>query len=303
MPRAFTLPPPERLPGDYQVASGSGPTYHSRSIAPGDHALADDQRLWGSIQGGRLDRPAVAALAGLPGLHALFLGDVAIDDDALAGLAELADLGRLDLTRVALTPAWTELLPRLPALSRVAIQEVAVDDAIAGGLAAIPGLTSLSLASGAATSTLGDEGLRAIGRRPALTHLRVAGMPAIRGDGLDTLAEAGLLTSLELTICGALTEAQAVAHLPRLARLILLDLSFDPRLGDPTIAALAGLPALEALMIRALSRVSGGGLQPLAALPQLRSLHLSTSRRMKKIRQGDLDALQAARPALVISRT
>ncbi|MEZ4453324.1 MAG: hypothetical protein R3B09_27925 [Nannocystaceae bacterium] len=302
MPRAFVLPPVDRLPGEFHASAGVGASSRSRTVAPGPGTLEDDERLFGAIPRGPLDAAAVALLGGLPELQALSLADLHLDDDAASGLAHLASLERLSLTRVALTPALVDALARAPALTQLSARGAAVDDAIAGALARLPGLRSLSLVGDGLALELGDPGLAALGALP-LEHLEIQAAPKITGVGLGPFGDAARLTSLVLNVCAELSEAAVIEHVARLVRLIYLDLSFNPRLGDPAIAALAGLPALDGLMLRGLGRLGPTGLAALAALPSLRSLHLSTAKKMKRFKASDLDALARARPGLSISRT
>ncbi|MGE3354945.1 MAG: hypothetical protein AB7O84_24675, partial [Planctomycetota bacterium] len=205
-----------------------------------------------TLDGSRLDRAGVAALAGFSGLQELFL----------------------------IAPGqW-----QIPALAQppLAQPSPALDDAAVGALAQLPELRELVLGGAA----LGDRGLAALAALPKLRALALVECPLVTGAGLGAFA-GHPLERLVLADCHGF-DARGLSALAGLRA--LRELTVAGARGGFDLRPLASLPALDA--VRLLGAVDAADLGALCELPGLRRLTLRPDRRLDAAELARLHGLR-----------
>ena len=215
--------------------------------------------------------------AGLPALAAathLRSLDVTLDsveDEAIASLAQLTNLKRLDL-RLAwqatggISDAAAASLEKLTALEELSLPTKRLSDAGLTRLASLKGLKQLSLTGG----QFSGAGLAGIEPRQELTSLSLSGS-SFGDEGVQLLPK--IFPGLRSLNLGAtpITDAalSAIAGLPQLRSLNL----GQTKITDAALPAIARLPQLTSLDLSA-TQVTGAGLPALAGLSRLTDLDL-----------------------------
>jgi hypothetical protein len=256
--------------------------------------------------GGPLTREAARGLAerGISGVKV----DAAIPAGALAHLAEIPTLQRLDLSEhTELTDNDVAFLAGMPQLTAVAFARWGrVGDGGVAALAGKPGLSRVVLGPGltdagveklrdfpalialvdadsllsiSSARTLTDRALAAIGTLQGVVgldlHLSVFGSPLYTAAGVAQLRKMGALESLnyhgQLVTDAVLRE---IAAIPRLRWLHAQDVAS----GDDGFIALGQCATLETAALRFCHGVTDRGIAAIARLPRLESLNVGGRR-------------------------
>jgi hypothetical protein len=284
-----------------QVTGAAPAEPHTHAGIDYEHFVRDTIAL-----GSPLTRETARGLAerGVTGVKV----DAAIPPGALALLAEIPTLQRLDLSEhTELTDHDVAFLARMPQLTAVAFARWGrVGDGAVAALAGKPGLSRVMLGPGltdagveklrdfpalaapldadsllsiSSARTLTDRALAAIGTLQGVVgldvHLSVFGSPLYTAAGVAHLKKMGSLESLnyhgQLVTDAVLRE---IAAIPRLRWLHAQDVAS----GDDGFIALGQCTTLETAALRFCHGVTNRGVAALSQLPRLESLNVGGHR-------------------------
>jgi hypothetical protein len=222
------------------------------------------------VSGAKLHDPLALALARLPALRELRMGELPITGVTIRVVAARGDLEEVDLAGTPVDDASAAALLGAPHMRVVRLDGTPITDAALAG-APGPALVELYLSF----TSIGDPGLGLVDR--TAPHLTALGLGHTRiGDAsIERIARLGDLRTLVLSNIQVSPEAlTGLASLHALERLYL----DQTHAGDAVLAALA--PARDTLRVLHLggSDVSDAGLPALRAFTELDELTIGDSR-------------------------
>lgn len=198
------------------------------------------------------------AVGALTNLETLSLRGLEIGDEEVVGLANLADLARLDLGETRVTSATLIALAESRSLRELRIDGTLVDDEGVAALAGIKAITALALAD----SRVGPAGLAQLAGQRQLRRLNLAGL---RVSDAHSNLFAGLTGLQELDLRRTRAQAGVLEALTEAPGLEALDLS---DVGAEAVRACAALRGLRRLSLTS-SAPAWSDLARLEALDQL----------------------------------
>ncbi|HEU4728673.1 MAG TPA: hypothetical protein VFT22_12305 [Kofleriaceae bacterium] len=212
--------------------------------------------------------PWLGRLADLPGLAALVLDGSDLDGAALAAMQPPATLRRLYLAHTAIDDAAiAQVADRYPELEVIDVEGTAIGDAGARAIARLTGLVAVNLSA----TRITDEGGAALA---ALARLEIADLGNTRV-GAKTVAALRRLPVRELFLDGTRVRGEVAQLAPLAPRLVRFDISATAHHpGDPELAWLASAPNLEEVGVSG-ARLHDPLAQALARLPRLRELRMA----------------------------
>jgi hypothetical protein len=241
---------------------------------------------------GHVTAAGYAHLAGLTNIIAMTLRrNAGLDDAALASIAQLPGLRRLDLSEChKIGDAGVRQLAKLSRLRELSLARCeGVSPEAVGALSACPELVDLDLweARGVSDATplgqlsdlivlrlSGDIAPASFPALARLTGLRVLSFSvAAEGSDLDFLSSLTKLENLDLE-ANTLLRDLAATPVPQLAALRSLNVRDCDNL-EAGLASLKGLTQLETLDLYGCGSLSGEGFAALSGLPRLTSIDLS----------------------------
>ncbi len=185
---------------------------------------------------------------------------------SLAGLAQLAELRELTLSRNKITDAGLAFLPPLPKLDSLSINSCGLTDAAFAHLAKQPALTQLSVSGNNITGT----GLSQLPSAARLTSLSI-GSSKLSDEGISSIARCAALRSLGLS-SGAPLACTSLAPLAVVTTLRSLSLS-DKAATDALVQSLSVVTQLTALDV-SYSAITDFALDRINALTLLSDINL-----------------------------
>lgn len=265
-------------PGDVVVPADLEVSVVSRVDDAALPVLARDLAAFGEIQRLDLSYSAVSgatlnALDVVEGLLCLDLSRTHVADDALAFVADHAQLMELDLWGCdSVTDIGMSHLGAMPRLQRLELGQVG--GITSSGLPALAVLPRLS-ALGVSGTRVDDSGLAALRPMRSLKRLDLA-HTSIVGSGLPSLVECPELWSLSLFGCVGL-RPETLAALRRLHALSALNLGRCGLLSDQAMVYLRPLRMLSELRLEGIP-ITDGGILYVTDLHGLAVLDLSWTR-------------------------
>ncbi len=202
-----------------------------------------------------------------------------ITDEGISALKTWKHLKHLDLQGTKVTDSALQHLTGLTSLESLDLGYVLVTDAGMEALTSLTSLKELSLGG----DKLTDAGLQPLRQLPGLTVLELGGSQredsgiwtvSFAAPGLEAIATLKDLHQLKLS--RTLISASGLSRLKGLSRLDVLDLHDCRRIGDDSVAILAGMPSLRSIDLTG-TKVTSAGLAKLHRAKPNCQIHLTSS--------------------------
>lgn len=214
---------------------------------------------------------AVLKLKGHPRLQVIeFASATAVNDEAIAVIAQLPALVDVDLSKSEITDAGLALLADCPTLRRIRIARTKVTDAGIAHLEKAAG--RLELLDLLECSLLTNQCASSVGKMTRMRNVRLPN--SVDDSGLAQLQSLRSLVALGLQYCRV--GAEGIKHIEGLKEIKELNLYGAAGVDDSAIDSLAKLPKLEKLRLRE-TAVRGEAASGFAKMQALRDLDLSES--------------------------
>lgn len=232
-----------------------------------------------SLSGSAITNGGLLTILPLKNLTSLDLSETRIGDPALADVARLSSLTSLNLRKTEITNVGIKSLVALPKLEKLILKDTRIGDAACDHLGSMPALKEVVLNGTFVTDKGYDALLPKLGDK-----ITWDGRDPQRAVALALFGSARSATLSVTTTNGNNVEVKNAGDLPEPRfKVVSIDLSGNPEVGDKELAQIAKLDSLENL------KLGGTGITS-AGLAQLHGL--------KSLKEVDLGSLQLAKPAV-----